>query len=119
MIDPISIGIWLLAGAAVGAAVVIFWKDIREFFIKSWNALPQDVRHDLHGVVAFAQKIDAKMMSMLNYYSYNVGTNEWSETIVTKTITANDIPEHIRNRMQTGQKVNITDDLQKELKLTL
>lgn len=119
MIDPISIGLWLLAGAVVGAAITVFWEDIREFFIQSWNALPQDIREDMQGVSAFAQQLDRQMMSILNYYSYNAGTNEWSETVVTKKITSDEIPEHIRNRLQSGKKIDITADLEKELKLTL
>lgn len=119
MIDPISIGIWLLVGAAAGAVVLAFWKEIREWFIKIWHKLPAQLRQDLKGVLAFAQRVDDIIMTSMKYYSYNKGTNDWNETIVSKQVFTNEIPSHIRDRLRGGNQIDITSDLGKELNLTL
>lgn len=119
MIDPISIGIWLLVGAATSAVVIAFWKEIREWFIKIWYKLPVQMRQDLKGVLAFAQRVDEVIVTLMKYYSYNKGTNDWNETIVSKQINTNEIPSHIRERLREGNQIDITKDLCKELDLTL
>lgn len=118
MIDPISIGL-LIGGAVLGIALIAFWQEIKDWFIKVWDKLPIEVKEDLKGVLAFAKKVDDLVMSIMKYYSYNAITNQWNETIVSKQITSNDIPEHIRNRLRQGNEIDITEDLSKELKLTL
>lgn len=119
MIDPISIGLFLLAGAVTGAVVITFWKEIREWFIDVWHKLPSQLRQDLKGVLAFVQKIDNIITAAIKYYSYNKGTNEWNETIVSKIVSTNDIPDHIRRRLSEGKELDITNDFRKELDLTL
>lgn len=121
MIDPISIGLWFLAGATVGVAVAVFWQEIREFFIASFKKLPTEIQRDLQGVVALARAIDNIMMTTFKYYSYNQMTQSWNETINTRNINANDVPEHIKMRAQAnqGQDIDITQDVAKELQLKL
>lgn len=118
MLDPISIGLFL-AGAALGVVVIAFWKEIREFFIAVWQKLPENVKQDLKGVVVLAQAIDRAIMTNYHYYSYSVGTNTWNETIVTQSVTSQDIPEHIKQRLKSGNEIDITDDFSRELNLTL
>lgn len=123
MIDPISIGL-LIGGAVLGVALVAFWQEIKDWFIKIWHKLPIEVKEDLKGVLAFAREVATNtvrnaIMCIMKYYSYNAITNQWNETIVSKQITSNDIPEHIRNRLRQGNEIDITDDLSQELKLTL
>ena len=118
MIDPISIGL-ILAGIAAGAVILAFWGEIREFFKKAWNALPREITDNLQGVIAIAQAVDGIVTSTFKYYSYDNETESWNETIVSKTVTTDDIPEHIKQRLQTGQEVDFTNDMAKELKLKL
>lgn len=120
MLDPISIGLWLLTGVAVGAAVVLFWDEIRSFFIESFQSLPRDIQRDLQGVVVVAKAIDKVMTrTSLRYYSYNAMTQNWSETIDTKAIRADEVPDHIRNRLRYGDEIDITNEVARELKLHL
>lgn len=119
MIDPISIA-FLLAGAVVGAAVIIFWDEIRSFFIESYHNLPKSVQQDLQGVVVIAQAVDRAIIgASFKYYSYNAVTQHWKETVSTKAISADEVPDHIKNRLRQSNTVDITDEVAKELQLNL
>ena len=118
MIDPISIGL-ILAGIAAGVAVLAFWSEIRDFFKRAWNALPIEITQNLQGVVAVAKMIDGKITTALKYYSYNLETQSWNESIASKVVTTDEIPDHIKQRLQLGHEVDYTNDLAKELKLEL
>lgn len=119
MIDPVSLLLWMAAGAAVGAAVVIFWEEIRNFFIESFQRLPVEVQQNLQGVVSLAKAVDRAIIKTFKYYSYDQVTQSWSETVETKRINASEVPEHIRNRLKSGNTVDITDEVAKELQLHL
>lgn len=117
--EPISMFLWLVAGAAAAGIILAFWDEIRNFFIDSFNRLPQKIQKDLQDFVVLAQAIDRTILSTLEYYSYDRQTQNWSVTTETKSISANDVPEHIRQKLASGNQANITDDLKKELNLTL
>lgn len=118
MIDPVSIFLFL-AGAAAAVAVVAFWEEIRSFFIDSFRGLPPHVQKDLKGLVVLARAVDIAITTTLKYYSYNNMTDTWTETKEERPVSAEEVPEHIRKRVETGQQIDITNDFARELNLTL
>lgn len=111
--------IWLV-GVAIGAgavALAVYWKDIVAWLQRVYDKLPDSVKQNLQGATAFVQKLANTIKNIMNYYSYNEKTEKWTETTVTKEVSENDVPKHIRERMAKTAKVDITDELQEKLEL--
>jgi hypothetical protein len=50
------------------------------------------------------------------FYSKNL-EGQWQETLTTKTITAEEVPEHIRRKLEaSSQAIDISDELELQLK---
>lgn len=54
----------------------------------------------------------------MKYYSYSEKTEEWTETTVSSTVKdPNEIPQKFRDLVKHKKEIDISDDLQEQLKL--
>lgn len=112
----------LLAGAAIaGVAVAVYWKEISAWLKRIWEKLPPDIKNHLKGALSFVQRIGDTARNIMKYYSYNEETKKWKETYVVNEVDESTVPAKFRNMVEynQNQEVETTDDLEKELQLTL
>lgn len=104
-----------LAGVAVGVAVAVFWKQIAAALKKIYDILPPQIKKELEGVVTLVRKVSDVIKNIFKSYSYNREKKEWTETVHSKTVSADQVPEHIRKRVQQEKEVDISDEVQQHL----
>lgn len=112
----------LLAGAALaGVAIAVYWKEISAWLKRIWDKLPPAIKNHLKGALSFVQRIGNTARNIMKYYSYNEETKKWNETIVTTEVDESTIPDKFRKMAEYGnsQEVETTDDLEKELQMSL
>lgn len=114
----------LLAGAAiagVAVAVAVYWKEISAWLKRIWDKLPPIIKQHLQGALSFVKRIGATALNIMKYYSYNKETKKWNETVVTTEVDESTVPEKFRKMAgyTSSQEVETTDDLEKELSLSL
>jgi len=113
--------LWI-AGAAVaglvgGVVIAAYWKEIIGWIEKVYAKLPANIQQDLQGAMAFVRKLDNAFTNIMKYYSYSEQTQEWTETTVSKVVDPSSVPDHIRKKMPITGELDITDDVQEQLKL--
>lgn len=116
------IPVLLLAGVALaGVTIAVYWKEIGAWLKRIWEKLPPVVKNQLKGALSFVKRIGNTALNIMRYYSYNEETKQWNETVVTTEVDENTVPAKFRNMAgySQNQEVETTDDLEKELKLTL
>lgn len=113
------IPVLLLAGAAalIGAVVYKFWDEIVQFAVKVYNHLPERIRKKIQGFVSTIQKIGKKLLNVIKNYAYDPVEDQWTEHTTEKIVNANDVPEHIRNKVQKSEEVDISEDVKEKLEL--
>lgn len=110
--------ILLGAAAVVGAvALAAFWKEIVGWIKKVYEKLPESIKQNLQGAMAFVERVEGALKNIMNYYSYNEQTQKWTETVVSREVDPSSIPDHIREKIKHSSKVDITDELQEKLEL--
>ncbi|MGP5203863.1 hypothetical protein ACTXKB_13990 [Psychrobacter aquimaris] len=110
----------LIIGAAIaGLSAITFWKDLAYWLKIGWEKLPESLKKDLKGVVTSVINKAGTIFNIIKYYSYNQNKNQWSETIVRKECSINDVPQHIRNRITYGSEIDTTQELKEKLELSL
>lgn len=108
----------ILIGAAaftVGVVVAKFWKQIVAVLKKIVDLLPPAIKKYVEGVVTLVRKVAGAIKNIFKTYAYNRQTKEWTETTHTKTVSADEVPEHIRKRVQVEKEVDISDEVQEHL----
>lgn len=112
----------LLGAAALTATVVLvaFWKEIKQFIQRVWEKLPPIIKQQLQGAKVFIQRIARVVKNLFYYYSYNKESQKWTETVVSREVDPNSIPEDIMKKMQQGntEKVDISDEYEQQMMLT-
>jgi hypothetical protein len=106
-----------LVAGTVGAIVVVFWKDIVIWFQKIWAKLPDSVKKQFQGVKALLEKTGELVKSIAKYYSHDEKTDQWTETVVSKQVDPNEVPEEFRSKLKTQRAIDISSDLEEQLKL--
>ncbi len=110
----------ILAGAVALGAVVLakFWKEINEWISRIWKKLPPHVKEHLQGAKAFLERVEATVKNVFYYYSYNNETEKWTETVVSRQVDPESIPQDIREKMRERNNLEITDDVKQMLTVT-
>ena len=103
----------LLLGVAVGALVAVFWKDIVGWLQRAAEAVKKAIGKIANGVTVAVKKVYYGMKELSRHYT-KTGT-QWQETIVSRVISENDVPENIRKRAEMQEEADITDDLNEQL----
>lgn len=107
----------LIGAAAFAAGVVIakYWKQIVAVLKKIVDLLPPGIKKYVEGVVTLVRKVADVVKNIFKTYAYNRETKEWTETTHTKTVSEDEVPEHIRKRVQKEREVDISDEVQEHL----
>lgn len=113
----------------ISAAIVVstFWKDIKAFLISAIEkfkkiAIPSAIAgfktYLQTGCIAKAL-YNAQQVAIQKFYEQNPKTKQWTETVVTREMDFNELPEEIQRkvRQNQSQEVDITDNVQRELGL--
>ncbi len=110
----------LLGGLLFGAAAVVvvtFWDEIKQFLKIAYDKVKKLISAAIAGVAAYAQTgsfIDGIKVAY-KFYSKD-STGKWQESVVTKTVNDNEVPEHIRRKLdQSAGPVDISNDLELQL----
>lgn len=105
-----------LAGAAIAVAVT-FWDQIKKYLKLAFDKVKEVVAAAIVGVAAYVQSGNWREGIKAAYKFYSKDKNGmWQETVTTKTISPEEVPEHIRRKLDaTDQPVDISRDLQLEL----
>ncbi len=111
----------LAGGALLATGIALYWKNISNWLKRIWEKLPRRVKDTLQGALSFVKKAVDTVYNIMKYYSYDEDTKQWNETVVTTEVSENDVPEHIRNRVNANvqREIETTDELQEKLEMTL
>jgi ABC-type proline/glycine betaine transport system permease subunit len=106
----------LLAGAAIIA--VTFWDQIKKYLQMALTKVKQVLTAAIIGVAAYVQSGDWREGIRAAYKFYSKDEKGmWQETVTTKTITADEVPEHIRKQLErSSNEIDISNELKLELK---
>lgn len=110
----------LLGGLLAGAFVVAitFWDQIKKYLSLSLKKVKEVVEATIVGVAAYVQTKNWRegIKAAYKFYSKNI-EGQWQETLTTKTIAADEVPEHIRRKLEaSSQAIDISEELELELK---
>lgn len=109
----------LLGGIIFGLAVAVtFWDQIKKYLGIALKKVKELVTAAIVGVAAYVQTGNWREGIKAAYKFYSKNKNgQWQETVTTKTITAEEVPEHIRRKLEaTSQPIDISEELELELK---
>ena len=124
-------GIWLAAAGLVGlmggAALVYFWDDILEWlsdFLPKVANLIREIGRRLGASTEYATDVMAEQLDQysvaIKHHLYYKQNGQWIEDTTRRTLPKNELPPHIRKRVRRiSDDVDITDDVERELGLTV
>ncbi len=107
------IPIAILIGAAIfGFGLVAkFWKEILSWLKRSYEKLKSIVNGVIKGSKIFIRKLYEGYQELAKYYSKN-RLGQWEETVVTRRVNENEVPEDIREMAETGRETDITEEME-------
>ncbi|EPH37530.1 hypothetical protein L291_0403 [Acinetobacter guillouiae MSP4-18] len=112
---------FLLLGALVGGAIIAYWEELVSFAKKVFENLPLVVKNTILGVASYIARVKTefgfKLQDKVSFFSKDKQTNEWTETIATKTVNESEVPKEILAKLRQQQQVETTDELKNILQL--
>lgn len=124
-------GLLLMAGMVVaGIAFAVFWNKIKEMFQRVMRGLKTIIMKTVaftanmaaiivKSLIATSIKIGSMLKIAMRAFWYNTKLKKWEERIETTTISAEEVPENIRNKQIENQTIDISDDIRTELSFEL
>src|SRR5690606_37803812 len=110
----------ILAGIALaGITLAAFYKEIAIWLKHVYKKLPNSIKDNLQGAKSFLEKMDRTIKNVFYYYSFSQKNQKWTETVVSREVDQSSIPKDILEKIQNNEKVDITNDIERELKLSL
>jgi len=103
----------LAAATVIGVGIIAaFWDSVRSWILRAAEKVKQVVKGIVYGATVFIKKISEGIQEISKHYSKNGA--QWEETVVTRTVSASEVPPEIRNKAQ-AYETDITDELQNQL----
>lgn len=116
MIPIFIIGALLVGGAVVA---VTFWDQIKKYLSKALEKVKEILNAAIVGFTAYVKSGLNWMEGLKAAYKFYSRNNQgqWQETVITKTISVEDLPESIKKKLakSQGKQVEITEELELEL----
>jgi len=115
MIPLILLGGLLLTTTVVLA--VTFWDQIKKYLGIAYKKVKEVLGAAIVGVAAYVQTNNWREGIKAAYKFYSKDKNgQWQETLTTKTITAEEVHEHIRRKLESSTRaIDISEELEMEL----
>lgn len=113
ILTALLLGAVAIAGVGIAAA---FWNDLVAFLKKAIEKVQEVVAGIVYGTKVFLRKIGEAFKEVSRHYSKV--DDHWQETIVTREIPANKVPDEIlarANALSNGQELDISDELEMQL----
>lgn len=112
MIPLILLG-GLLAGAAIAVAVT-FWDQIKKFLQLAFNKVKKVLSAAIIGVATYIETADWRESIKVAYKFYSKDEiGRWQETITTKTISPEEVPENIRRKLEGAHgPIDVSSELE-------
>lgn len=110
----------LIAGGLLitGGIIAAFWDDICKWIEKAAQAVKKIVSGIVHGVKVYIKKVASDIYQELSkFYSFNENKDQWEETIVSKKVSSNDVPDDIKKLATSGREQDISDQFKEKLVL--
>lgn len=108
---------FLILGAVVGGLVVSYWKDIVIWVKETYEKLAPYIKLGMQGMVSYIEKMSTNFKNIVNYYSYDEKNCEWTETVMTKTVSEKQIPKEILEKLKSRTKIETTKELKQVLEM--
>jgi len=107
------------ATVAVGA-IITYWDDVKQFLAAAIKMAKAALDAIVVGVKVFMKKMDGYFTEVARTYQRDK-QNQWHETTTTKRVDPSEVPADILAKIRKHQKeeVDITDQVERELQLTL
>lgn len=101
-----------LAGAAIiGVGLVaIFWNSIKDWLLRAAQKVNEIISGIVYGAKVFIRKLSEGYKEISKHYSKN-GT-QWEETIVTRTVSPEDVPDDIKEKASMYEDCDITHEME-------
>lgn len=110
----------LIAGGLLvtGGIIAAFWDDICKWIGKAAQAVKKIVNGIVHGVKVYIKKVANDIYQELSkFYSFDENKNQWEETIVSKKVSSNEVPDDIKKLVTGGHEQDISDKFKEKLAL--
>lgn len=111
ILTSILIGAALIAG---GSLIKRFWNDILAWLKRAVQKVKQIIKVAVYGTKVFIEKIGQGFREISKHYSKQ-DNNQWIETVVTREVSASEVPPEIRVKAQQRKETDITNELEMEL----
>lgn len=107
------ISVLLLTGAAIIAvgAIAKYWNGIKDWLIRGIKKVQEIIDGVVYGVKVFAKKLKEAFKEISRHYSQNK-QGQWTETTVSREISASEVPAEIRNKAPLNREKDLTQELE-------
>lgn len=108
-----------VAAAATVGIIAAFWKDISNWLNTIVKKVMKVVKAAVIGVKVFGKKIVEGFQEIAKSYQLD-DNGKWHETTITKTVPESEVPpEILAKARQMNKEVDISEELERELKLVV
>jgi uncharacterized protein (UPF0297 family) len=102
----------LIGGAIIGAIVALYWRELLSWMQRAIEKIKQIAKGVLEGAKTFIARMHDGIKNIAKYYSRDMITNEYEETVTKKAVNESDVPEELRAkiRLQMDVEFDTTDE---------
>lgn len=110
----IMMGVFLALSATLIAGLAIFWQKMVSWIKKAAEKIQEVLKVAVEGTKTFIVKTQEGFKNKSKYYNKNKLTQEWEETVYTKSVPESEIPPEILMKVRNqelDQEVSTTEEL--------
>lgn len=109
MIDFIAAA---LISAFVVTEILSFWDELIDGLTKIVKSVKRLMSGVFQGAKAFVQKVGGAIREIVKSYSYFESEDQWYVTEREQKIDSSEVPDNIRSRVASGNRVDVTNELE-------
>ncbi len=111
----ITVVAFIGAAATLVATLAEYWQELVEWVKKCINAVKKLIEGIVYGFKVFITKVSEAIKEISKHYSKE--GNQWTETIQTRVISADEVPDEILAKARYNKETDITEDMEEQLEL--